>query len=356
MLAPHREAIRVALNRVIDSGIFILGPEVEAFEAAFADYCGAEHCVAVNSGTSALHLAMRLLDIGVGDEVIVPSYTFASTAWAPSYVGARPVFVDIDEATFNLDPAAVEAAITEKTRAVIAVHLYGHPAQMDALAAICKPRGIRIIEDAAQAHGALWRGQPVGTLGDISCFSFYPTKNLPACGEGGALVLEDAELALRARSLRNHGSRERYFHEEVGYNYRMEAIQGATLRVHLTSLSDWNAARRSRAHDYLQALEATPLSLPWEGEGATSVYHLFTVRTPEAVALKAHLSAHQIGFSAHYPRPLHLQPCYADLGHREGDFPVAETAAAQCINLPIFPTLSEAQQAKVIDVLRAFYA
>ncbi|WOO40019.1 DegT/DnrJ/EryC1/StrS family aminotransferase [Rubellicoccus peritrichatus] len=355
-LAPHRAEVHEAIGRVLDSGIYVLGPEVEAFEKEFATFCTAEHCVGLNSGTSALHLAMRLFDIGVGDEVIIPPYTFASTAWAPSYVGAKPVFVEIDEATFNLDPAAVEAAITDKTKAIIAVHLYGHPADTEALSEICQKHNLALIEDAAQAHGAELNGKRAGVLGDVACFSFYPTKNLPACGEGGALVTNRADLAERCRALRNHGSFQRYFHEEVGYNYRMEAIQGAALRIHLKSLQSWNDARRKIAHRYLELLADTPLLLPREAPGALSAYHLFTIRTTEAEGLKEHLKANQIGYSAHYPKPMHLQPCYAELGHKEGDFPVSEAAAKTCINLPIFPTMTDGQIERVGKTVSGFFS
>ncbi len=355
-LEPHREAVKEAIANVLESGVYVLGPEVEAFETEFAAFCGAEHCVAVNSGTSALHLTMRLYDIGPGDEVIIPPYTFAATAWAPSYVGATPVFAEIDEATFCLDPKAVEKAITPKTKAVIAVHLYGHPADTEALGALCKKHGIALIEDAAQAHGARLGGQSAGTLGDAACFSFYPTKNLPACGEGGAVVTNDAALADRCRALRNHGSHRRYFHDEVGYNYRMEAVQGAVLRIHLKSLAQWNAARQRLARRYLETLKETPLLLPWEADGAESVYHLFTVRHPEAETLCEQLKKENIGFSRHYPRPMHLQPCYAELGHKEGDFPISEAASQQCINLPIFPTMTDEQQNRVVEAIRTFFA
>ncbi|MGE9293482.1 MAG: DegT/DnrJ/EryC1/StrS family aminotransferase, partial [Puniceicoccales bacterium] len=295
-------------------------------------------------------------DIGPGDEVIIPPYTFAATAWAPCYVGATPVFAEIDEATFCLCPKAVEKAITPKTKAIIAVHLYGHPADTTALRALCDKHGLALIEDAAQAHGAKLHGKSAGTLGDVACFSFYPTKNLPACGEGGGVVTNDAKLAERCRALRNHGSHRRYFHDEVGYNYRMEAIQGAVLRIHLKSLSMWNAGRQRLARRYLEKLKETPLLLPLESEGAESVYHLFTVRHPDAPALRERLKAHNIGFSQHYPRPMHLQPCYDELGHKAGDFPVSEAASEQCINLPLFPTMTDEQQDRVIEALRSYFA
>ncbi|MEM9227235.1 MAG: DegT/DnrJ/EryC1/StrS family aminotransferase, partial [Verrucomicrobiota bacterium] len=262
LLAPHREAIATAVMEVIDSCGFVLGPKVEAFEQAFAAYCEVPHCVGVNSGTSALHLAARLVDIQPGDEVIVPAYTFASTAWCPSYEKATPVFVDIDAATFCIDPAAAEAAITPKTKAIVAVHLYGHPCAMEALTALCDKHGLALIEDCAQAHGARYQGQRVGSFGQAGCFSFYPTKNLPAAGEGGALVTNDDTAAVRAKALRNHGSTQRYYHEDIGYNYRMEAIQGAVLGILLPDIHAWTSARQQLARRYHKLLADTPLALP----------------------------------------------------------------------------------------------
>jgi len=355
LLAPHREKIAAEINEVIDSCYFVLGPKVEAFETAFASYCEAAHCVAVNSGTSALHLATRVLGVEPGDEVIVPAYTFASTAWCASYEKATPVFVDMDPATFCLDPKAVEAAITPKTKAVVAVHLFGHPAAMDELRAICDKHGLGLIEDAAQAHGARLNGTRVGNFGDMTCFSFYPTKNLPACGEGGAVVTNSAEFDNRLRGLRNHGSFERYYHNEVGFNYRMEAIQGAVLSVLLPYIEEWTLARRAQAKRYTEALAELPLELPREAPGAESVYHLYTVRTPKRDELIAYLRERNIGTSNHYPRTLHLQPCYAELGYKEGSLPESERAAREVINLPIFPSMSEEQQAHVIASIKSFF-
>lgn len=355
LLAPHQEAMIAAASEVIKSGQFVLGPKVEAFEEAFAAYCGVAHCVGTSNGTTALHLASRLLNIGPGDEVIMSPYTFASTAWLASYQFAKPVFVDIDPATFCLDPVAVEAAITPKTKAVVAVHLYGHPCEMDTLLAICKKHGVALIEDAAQAHGAVYRGKRVGGFGEVACFSFYPTKNLPAAGEGGALVTNNADFDKRARALRNHGSFERYHHEDVGYNYRMDGIQGAVLGVLLPYLDTWTQTRRRLAHRYHELLADTPLVLPHEAEGCESVYHLYTVRTPERDKLIAHLKANNVGSSNHYPRAMHQQPCYAALGYAKGSLPHAEAAAAQSINLPIFPTMTAAQQDQVAAAIRTYF-
>ncbi|MBC2594117.1 DegT/DnrJ/EryC1/StrS family aminotransferase [Ruficoccus amylovorans] len=355
LLSPHREAIAAAVAEVIDSCHYVLGPKVEAFEEAFAAYSESAHCIGVNSGTSALHLATRLLDIGPGDEVITTPYTFASSAWCASYQGATPVFVDIDPATFCIDPAAVEAAVTPRTKAIVAVHLYGHPCEMDALKAICQKHDLALIEDAAQAHGARYKGKRVGAIGDMGCFSFYPTKNLPCAGEGGALTTDCDKLAARGRSLRNHGSTVRYFHEEVGYNYRMEAIQGAVLGVLLPNLEGWTEARRRLAHRYHELLDGLPLQLPREAEGCESVYHLYTVLAPERDKLIATLKEQGVGTSNHYPRAMHLQPCYADLGYKEGSLPAAERAAREAVNLPMFPTMTLEQQDTVCAALRAYF-
>ena len=353
-LRPLRPQLEAAIGRCLDTGAFCLGPEVQAFEREFAAFVGTKHCVACNSGTSALHLAMRLLDLGPGDEVITTPFTFVATCWAIVYPGARPVFVDIDAATFNLDPRLVERAITPRTRAILPVHLYGHPCDLDPLAATARRHRLALVEDAAQAHGARYRGKPVGTFGELAAFSFYPTKNLGACGEGGALVTDRDDLAARARSLREHGSSARYQHDEVGYNYRMEGVQGAVLRTGLPHLGAWNAARRRIAHRYHELLRDTPLQLPREADYAESVYHLYTVRHPARDRLKAHLEACGVGSAIHYPRPLHLQQCFAAWGHRPGDFPVAEAAAATCLSLPMFPELTDEQLEAVAAAVRAF--
>jgi dTDP-4-amino-4,6-dideoxygalactose transaminase len=353
-LRTLRPELDAAISRCLDSGAFCLGPEVRQFEHEFAAFCGAGHCIALNSGTSALHVAMRLLDLGPGDEVITTPFTFVATSWAIVYTGARPVFVDVEESTLNLDPRRVEQAITPRTRALLPVHLYGHPCDLDPLLEIGRRRHLPLVEDAAQAHGARYRGKMVGAFGEMSAFSFYPTKNLGACGEGGALVTNRADLAARARSLREHGSSARYLHDETGYNYRMEGIQGAVLRVQLPRLAAWNQARRRIAHRYHELLADTPLVLPRETGPVESVYHLYTVRHPSRDRLKAHLEANDVGSAVHYPHPLHLQKCFAGFGYKPGDFPVAERAAQECLSLPMFPELTGEQVDHVAAVIHTF--
>jgi dTDP-4-amino-4,6-dideoxygalactose transaminase len=349
-----RPELDAAIARTLDSCAFCLGPEVSRFERDFAAYVGARHCVGFNSGTSALHVAMRLLDIGPGDEVVTTPFTFVATSWAIAYVGAKPVYVDIDERTMNLDPRLLERAVTPRTKAVMPVHLYGHPADLDPIMEICGRRGLALVEDAAQAHGARYKGRPVGTFGLLSGFSFYPAKNLGACGEGGALVTDSAEHAKRAATLREHGTATRYYHDEVGYNYRMEGIQGAVLSVKLAHLPAWTAARRRIAHRYHELLARTPLILPVEAPGAESVYHLYVVRHPRRDRLREHLQARGVGTALHYPLPLHLQKCFAGLGHKAGDFPVAERAAQGCLSLPIYPEMTDAQIEHVAAMIAEF--
>ena len=350
-----RKDLDAAIARTLDNCSFCLGPDVAQFEKDFARFAGAEHCVGFNSGTSALHVAMLLLGVGPGDEVITTPFTFVATSWAISYVGAKPVYADIDEATFNLDPKLIEAAITRRTRAVMPVHLYGHPFDVDAIAAVCRKHKLPLVEDAAQAHGARYKGKTVGTFGQISCFSFYPGKNLGACGEGGALVTNNPVFDRRARSLREHGSTVRYSHDEVGYNYRMEGIQGATLGVKLKHLTKWTNARRRVAHRYHELLAGTPLQLPREAAWGESAYHLYVVRHPRRDDLKKHLEANGVGCALHYPVPLHLQKCYANLGYQPGEFPVAEKAARECLSLPIYPELTGQQIQRVADVIKGFF-
>lgn len=354
-MQPLRAEIDAAIARALDNCTFILGPDVAQFEQDFATFTGAKHCVAMNSGTSALHIALLLAGVGPGDEVITTPFTFAATSWAISYVGARPVYVDIEESTYNLAPARVAAAITPRTKAILPVHLYGHPCQLEALLAIAREHQLPLVEDAAQAHGAKYRGQPVGSFGQSAIFSFYPGKNLGAYGEGGALVTNDEALAARARSLRDHGCTKRYHHDEVGFNYRMEGLTGAILGVKLKHLPAWTAARRRHALRYTSLLAGLPLVLPREADYAESAWHLYVVRAPQREALKAHLEKHQVGCATHYPLPLHLQKRYASLGHHEGDFPVAERAAREVLALPLFPELTEAQQDRVVEVVRDFF-
>lgn len=351
-----RKEIDAAIARTLDNCSFCLGPDVAQFEKDFAKFCLAEHCIGFNSGTSALHVALMLVGVGPGDEVITTPSTFVATSWAISYVGARPVYVDVEDATFNLDPKKVERAITPKTRAIMPVHLYGHPVDLDPLLAICRKHRLPLVEDAAQAHGAKYKGKVIGTFGAVSGFSFYPGKNLGAYGEGGALVTNDAKFAARARSLREHGSTQRYYHDEVGFNYRMEGIQGAVLEVKLKHLEDWTRERRRVAHRYHELLAGTPLQLPREADYAESAWHLYVVRHPRRDELKKHLEANHVGCALHYPLPLHLQKAYAHLGYKPGDFPVAEKAARECLSLPIYPELTDSQLQRVAAVIKEFFA
>ena len=354
-IKPLRAELDAAIARTIDNCSFCLGPDTAQFEKDFAKFCGAQHCVAFNSGTSALHVAMLLLNVGPGDEVVTTPFTFVATSWAISYVGAKPVFVDVDDATFNLDAKLLAKAITPRTKVVMPVHLYGQPFDIDPIRDICRKHNLPLVEDAAQAVGAKYKGKSIGTFGEISCYSFYPGKNLGAFGEGGALVTNNAEFAKRARSLREHGSNVRYYHDEIGFNYRMEGIQGAVLGIKLKHLDKWTRERQRVARRYSELLAGTPLQLPYQADFAESVWHLYVVRHPEREALKAHLDANGVGCALHYPVPLHLQKCYASLGYKTGDFPMAEKAARECLSLPIYPELTDAQIQRVVEVVKGFF-
>lgn len=333
----------------------MLGPTVQDFEQRFAAYCETPHCVAVNSGTSALHVALRCLDVGPGDEVILPAMTFVATAWAVRYVGATPVFVDIDPATRTLDPNQIAAAITPRTKVILPVHLYGRPADLTPILQLARQHKLRVVEDAAQAHGARYAKRRIGSFGDIACFSFYPGKNLGAYGEGGAIVTHDPALAAKARALRDHGQVERYHHEFEGYNYRMSGFQGAVLGIKLKYLDAWNAARRAAAAEYITRLSGTPgLGLPLlDDDGMESVFHLFVIETDNRDAVAKQLSAAGVQNGLHYPIPVHLQPAFADRQHRLGDFPVSERLGQRCLSLPMFPELTETQIAYVCEQLHA---
>jgi dTDP-4-amino-4,6-dideoxygalactose transaminase len=350
-VARLREEVFQALEEVADSGVFTLGPRVAAFEAAFAGHVGVKHCIAVNSGTSALHLALLGAGVGPGDEVITVPMTFIATAWAISYVGATPVFVDVDPATYTLDVGQVENRITPRTRALLPVHLYGQPADMGPLLDIGRRHGIAVIEDAAQAHGARYRDRGVGSLGLCGCFSFYPGKNLGAFGEGGAVVTDNDPIATRLRALRDHAQEKRYHHQEIGFNYRMDAFQGAVLGVKLKYLERWTEARSLLAGRYKKSLAGLPLQLPAEAPDRRHVWHLFVVRHPGRDRLRRHLEAEGIHTGLHYPIPLHLQKAYQHLGHGVGDFPVAEQIGRECLTLPLFPEMTVRQQDAVIEVL-----
>ncbi len=354
-LRPQNEALRAeieaALGRVLDSGVYVLGPEVAAFEEEFAASCEVAFAVAVNSGTAALQLALLAAGIGPGDEVVTTPFTFIATACAIRYVGANPVFADIDFATRNLDPEAALKVLTPRTRALIPVHLYGQVADMDPLRALCERRGIALIEDAAQAHGARYRGAPAGSLGELGCFSFYPTKNLGALGEGGLVTTRDAKLADRLRLLRDWGGREKYQHDRVAYNARMDAFQGAVLRVKLRRLEAWNEQRRALAARYASLLPEIGLEAPAELPGCRHVFHVYAVRVPERERVAAALREQGIGTGVVYPRPLHLQPAFADLGLGVGSFPNAERAARELLGLPMYPGLAADAPQRVVEAL-----
>jgi len=348
-----RGEVETAIHDVIESSGFVLGPAVERFEAEFADYLGVDFVIGINSGTMALQLALLALGVGPGDEVIVPAHTFVATAAAVSHVGARPVLVDVLARSGNLDPSLLDGAITPRTRAILPVHLYGQPADLDPILEFAEPRGIAVIEDACQAHGALYRGLPVGTFGIASCFSFYPGKNLGAYGEAGAVATDDPAIAARIRRLRNHGERERYRHVEIGFNARMEGIQGAVLSVKLRHLDEWNDARRARAANYDAALSDLDLELPGVEPDRNHVYHLYVVRTEDRDGLRRHLADQGIQTGLHYPVPIHLQEAYRGLGYHEGAFPVAERWADRCLSLPMYAELTTAQLDQVVEGVRS---
>ncbi|MET0268304.1 MAG: DegT/DnrJ/EryC1/StrS family aminotransferase [Duganella sp.] len=351
----HQEAaLQAAFQRVLNSGWYILGSEVEQFESAFAAYCGNSHGIGVANGLDAIFLALKAYGVGPGDEVIVPSNTYIATWLAVSHCGARPVPVEPVEATYNLDPAKVAAAITPRTRAIIPVHLYGQPADMDAINALARQHGLKVIEDAAQAHGARYRGIRTGKLGDAAAFSFYPGKNLGALGDGGAVTTDDAALAQQLRILRNYGSQQKYRNEVPGYNSRLDELQAALLSVKLATLDQFNAQRAAIAAIYLRELAGIPgLVLPQVPEWADPVWHLFVVRHPQRDALAQKLAAAGVGTVIHYPVPPHLQPAYADLGYREGQFPIAEAIHREVLSLPMGPTMSADDAARVVAAVRA---
>jgi dTDP-4-amino-4,6-dideoxygalactose transaminase len=336
-----RSELDAAYRRAMDSGWYILGQEVMEFEREFAAYCGARHCVGVGNGLDALTLILRGYDIGPGDEVIVPSNTYIATWLAVSRTGAQPVPVEPDPATFNLDPARIEQAITPRTRAIIPVHLYGLPAEMDAINGLMRPRGLKVIEDAAQAHGARYRGRRAGSLGDAAGFSFYPSKNLGAFGDGGAVVTDDARLAERVAAFRNYGSRKRNEHEVQGCNSRLDELQAALLRVRLRHLDEWNERRRACARLYASLLSGTRLSLPSDQPGTEHAWHLYVIRAAQRDALQRALEARGVTTLIHYPVPPHLQPAYQDLGLREGALPISEAMHREVLSLPIGPHVSE---------------
>ncbi len=352
--------IREAVDRVLASQHFVLGPEGAALEQEIAKLCNVQHGVALASGTDALILALRACGVHAGDEVILPPFTFVATGSAVSALGAKPVFVDIHPDTYNIDPAQLDRRVTSRTRAIVAVHLYGLAADMDPIVAFAKTRDLPVIEDNAQAIGATYKGRPTGSLGDVACLSFYPTKNLGAYGDAGMVVTNSAELAARIRTLRNHGQTEKYISSEPGWNSRLDELQAAILRVKLRHLPGWQRARQRHAAEYTRRLSqmvgpgqagVTPPSTP---EGYEHVFHQYTIRVEKRDALHRALSARKIGSAVYYPVPLHLQPIYASLGHKVGDFPHAERAAREVLSLPMYPELRAEQVARVSEAISEF--
>jgi dTDP-4-amino-4,6-dideoxygalactose transaminase len=349
-----REEIDEAIARVLDSGYYLLGKELEAFEGEFAEYAGAKHCIGVGNGLEALILSLKALGVRAGDEVIVPSNTYIATWLAVSYVGARPVPVEPDERTYNIDPEKIEAAITKQTKGILPVHLYGQPADLGRIREIAAKHDLWILEDAAQAHGATYKGKRTGGLGNMAGWSFYPGKNLGALGDGGAVTTNSDELADRVRVLRNYGSRIKYLNEVKGVNSRLDEIQAAILRVKLRRLDNWNARRRAIAAQYHEGLKHSGLVLPYVPEWAEPVHHLFVVRSKRRDALRQHLEKSGIGALIHYPIPPHLQNAYKDMAMRPGSLPISERIHEEVLSLPIGPHLSESQAARVIRAIEEF--
>jgi dTDP-4-amino-4,6-dideoxygalactose transaminase len=348
------EEINAASVAVLGRTDYILGRDVDLFEEEFAAFCEAAFAVGVDNGTSALELVLRAYGIGPGDEVITAANTFIATALAISCVGATPVLVDIDPQTYTIDPMLIEAAITPQTKAIIPVHLYGQPADMDSILEIARRHDLVVIEDACQAHGARYKGRRVGSLGHAAAFSFYPAKNLGASGDGGMIVTNDQEVAKSLRMLRNYGQREKYYHVLRGYNRRLDTLQAAMLRVKLKYLDAWNAARRTHAQAYAQLLVGTEAVTPKEADDAESVWHLYVIRTANRDMLQAHLADRHIATGIHYPVPIHLQPAYQDLGYTRGAFPIAERYADEILSLPMYAELTSDMIECVAEAIKEF--
>jgi len=339
--AAIKPEIQDAINRILDNTSFILGDEVDAFEAAFAEFIGAKHAIGVSSGTAAVHLALAVAGVKPGDEVIVPANTFIATAEPIVYLGASPVLVDVDPVTYTMDLAEAEAAMTDKTSAIVPVHLFGHATDMDPILDMANERGLKVVEDAAQAHGAQYKGRGVGSIGDVACFSFYPGKNLGAYGDAGAVTTNDDDLAEQVRMLRNHGRASKYESLTIGYNARIDALQAAILAVKLRHLPDWNDARRRHAQAYNERLADLDAALPTEAEWAKHVYHIYAIQVDNRDDVLAKLKDRGIGAGIHYPVPLHMQPVFEHLG--QGPFPAAERAAERMISLPLYAELTDEQ-------------
>jgi dTDP-4-amino-4,6-dideoxygalactose transaminase len=357
--APLRGEVLAAIARVCDTQRFILGSEVEGLERELEAFLRIPHAIGVSSGTDALLAALMALGIGPGDEVVTTPFSFFATAGSIARLGARPVFVDIDRATFNIDADAVAAAMTSNTKAILPVHLFGQCAEMAPIVEIAERSGVPVVEDAAQAIGACYRGRPAGGIGAIGCFSFFPTKNLGAFGDAGLVTTTDGTIARRLRAIRQHGGEVKYHHDVVGANFRLDALQAAILRVKLPHLEGWTAARRRNAERYETLFKkadlAGTITLPARAANSTHIYNQFVIRVPERDRLRAHLQSSGIGTEVYYPIPLHLQPCFRELGYRTGSFPVAETAANEALALPIYGELTEAQQSWVVESIRNFF-
>lgn len=348
-------ALARAMERVIRAGTFIHGTEVRTFEQKFARFCGARYCVGVGTGTDALIVALRAVNVGTGDQVIIPAFTFVSTAFAVLATGARPILVDVDPLTLTLDPAALPHALTARTRAILPVHLYGVPASMDEILRFAKAHHLFVIEDAAQAHGSIYRGKSAGSMGTIGCFSFYPSKNLGALGDGGAVITNSARIAQSIRIYGNIGAQTKYRHTMIGVNTRLDTIQAAILLLKLPHLDAWNVKRRVHAALYRRLLKDLPLSLPEELPDRVTNYHLFVIQTKQRNALRHYLNTRGIETGIHYPTPLHLQPALRFLGYQRGSFPVSEKAAKETLSLPMFPELTEKDIRLVVRAIRTFF-
>ncbi len=356
--AALRDEIRAAMDRVIESQHFILGPEVEALEHEVAAYSHCQYGIGVSSGTDALLVALMAIDLQPGDEVITTPYTFFATAGSIARLGGQPVFVDIDPHTYNIDPTGIEAVITPRTKAIMPVHLFGQMADMDPIMEIARRHGLYVIEDAAQAIGAEYKGRRAGSIGHLGCFSFFPSKNLGGFGDGGMVTTNAPDLADKVKLLRGHGARPKYYHKVVGGNFRLDALQAAVLRVKLHYLDKWTVARQRNAGRYHQlfAESVAPIGLPFDAGYGRHIYNQFVIRSERRDALMAHLKAQQIGTEIYYPVPMHLQECFADLGGRPGDFPVSERAAQETLAIPVYPELTAEMQTYVVRVVQQFYA
>ena len=353
-----REEVREAIDRVVESQHFILGPEVEALEKEVAAYSQCEHGIGVSSGTDALLVALMAIDLKPGDEVITTPYTFFATAGAISRLGGKPVFVDIDPQTYNLDPAGIEAAITDRTRAIIPVHLYGQMADMDPIMEIAGRKNLHVIEDAAQAIGSEYKGRRAGSIGHLSCFSFFPSKNLGGCGDGGMVTSNDADLAARVKLLRNHGYSPKYYNKVVGGNFRLDAIQAAVLRVKLNYLDQWTEGRQRNAAAYrvlFAEADLNQVTLPFEAPDRRHIYNQFVILAQDRDGLMAHLKDRRIGTEIYYPVPMHVQECFQALGYRKGDFPLSEAAADETLALPIYPELTQDMLTTVVGAIADYY-